>query len=274
MIQAVFEGVNARRNRSTWAALAVMSAGLAATAAVAQNEPSQKEAGYDFFEFMHAEAAVASTRPKTLLKTVSTVSVIDRAMIKAYNFLTVSEAVSVVAGLYMTRTTFMNTVPAGRGVLPAHYANKVLIMINGIPSWLTTTGEGFLDRVHINDVERIEVLKGPSSVLYGSNAFTGAINIVLRRPDAAQEAVRFHGELAAPMAVSAGGNYQSSAGERAFFVAANASAERGHQVSFTDETGVSGNVADLRYPKGGNFTLASSYRGHSFLFNGYQDEFM
>lgn len=259
---------------SRGAAPAVLSALIAAAPVAAQRPPSEEGGGYDFFKFMQAEAAVASTRPEALLKTVSTVSIIDRSMIEAYNFLTVSEAVSAVAGLYMTRTTFMNTVPAGRGVLPSHYANKVLVMINGIPSWLSTTGEGFLDRVHINDVERIEVLKGPSSVLYGSNAFSGAINVVLRHAPPGGERVRAHAELAEPRAVQAGGNYHSSGDDRSFFVAANASAERGRGVSFTDETGVSGNVPDLRYPKGGNVTLASSYRGHSFLFNGYQDEFM
>lgn len=272
IMEPVLKGVSVRQKWSNRVALAVM-AGIAGTSVLAANPPSTKEAEYDFFKFMQTEAAVASTRPETLLKAISTVSVVDREMIEAYNFLTVSEAVSVVAGLYMTRTTFMNTVPAGRGVLPSHYANKVLIMINGIPSWLTTTGEGFLDRVHIHDVERIEVLKGPASVLYGSNAFSGAINIVLRRSKGAGESVRLHGELAVPKAIQAGGNYGSSSYGRSFFVSANASAEQGRNVPFTDETGVSGTVSDLRYPKGGNFTLASSYRGHSVLFNAYQDEF-
>jgi outer membrane receptor protein involved in Fe transport len=258
---------------SRQAAFAVLSAVLAATSSVAQNRSAEGGADYDFFKFMQAEAAVASTRPEPLLKTVSTVSIIDRRMIKAYNFLTVSEAVSTAAGLYMTRTTFMNTVPAGRGVLPSHYANKVLIMINGIPSWLSTTGEGFLERVHINDVERIEVLKGPSSVLYGSNAFSGAINIVLRQVRDSRESLRAHGEFAVPRAVSAGGNYHAPGDGRSLFIAANASAERGRPVSFTDELGVSRDVSDLRYPNGGNLTLAASCRSHSFLFNGYQDEF-
>jgi outer membrane cobalamin receptor len=258
---------------SRGAALVALSASFAAAAAAAAAPPNGGGADYDFFKFMQTEAAVASTRPESLLRTVSTVSVIDRRTIEAYDFLTVSEAVSTVAGLYMTRTTFMNTVPAGRGVLPSHYANKILIMIDGVPSWLSTTGEGFLDRVNINDVERIEVLKGPSSVLYGSNAFSGAINIVLRQARGGQQTSRFHGELAVPGAVSAGGSHQTAGEDRSFFVAANASSERGRPVSFTDETGVSRDVADLRYPKGGNFTLSSSYGAHSILFNAYQDEF-
>jgi outer membrane cobalamin receptor len=36
------------------------------------------------------------------------------------------------------------------------------------------------DRINIHPVERIEVLKGPASVLYGSNACSGAVNIVLK----------------------------------------------------------------------------------------------
>ena len=101
------------------------------------------------------------------------------------------------AGIQVYRTAFKQQVATVRGVLQDHYANKVLVMINNVPSWHAVTGEGNLDRVSIHDVERIEVLRGPASVTYGSQAYVGAINLIfsaakqcVRRRRAAAPAIR------------------------------------------------------------------------------------
>ncbi len=151
----------------------------AARPALAQEDSSE------FWGFMSEEAknlTVASDKPETVFNSVSNITVIDRAMIEAYNFASVSEALEAVPGLTVLRTYLMHNIPTIRGALQEHYANKVLVMINNVPMWNAVTGEGDLDRVGIDSVERIEVLLGPASVIYGSNALTGAINIVLRKP--------------------------------------------------------------------------------------------
>lgn len=144
---------------------------------------SAVEAPEDFWSFMSEEASnltVASPIPESVFDSVSNVKVIGRADIERYNFGSVSEALQTVAGLSVLRTYLMHNIPTVRGALQEHYANKVLVMVNNVPMWNAVTGEGDLDRVNINSVERIEVLLGPASVLYGSNALTGVINIVLR----------------------------------------------------------------------------------------------
>lgn len=159
--------------------IGVLAALLAPGPAAAQDESSE------FWSFMAEEAkslTVASDTPETVFNSVSNVSVIDRSMIEAYNFASVSDALQAVPGMMVLRTYLMHNIPTMRGALQEHYADKVLVMINNVPMWNAVTGEGDLDRVGIDAVERIEVLLGPASVLYGSNALTGAINIVLRRP--------------------------------------------------------------------------------------------
>src|SRR5687768_9811427 len=109
---------------------------------------------------------------------------IDRAMLERWQITSVSEALRLAAGFDTVRTYFKQDVATARGILQEHYANDVLLMIDGIPTWLASTGEGNLDRIDVGEIERIEVIRGPASVRFGTNAYAGAINIVLRHPDA------------------------------------------------------------------------------------------
>src|SRR6056297_1078871 len=56
-----------------------------------------------------------------------------------------------------------------------------LIMIDGNPVIGRTTGTLDLTRISVRDVEQIEIVKGPSSALWGSDALAGVINIITRR---------------------------------------------------------------------------------------------
>ena len=58
--------------------------------------------------------------------------------------------------------------------------NKVLFMIDGMPQWAGIFGHSLPDTYVANGVERIEVVKGPSSLLYGSSAMGGSVNIITR----------------------------------------------------------------------------------------------
>lgn len=58
--------------------------------------------------------------------------------------------------------------------------NKVLFMIDGQPQWAGVFGHALPDTYVANGVERIEIVKGPSSLLYGSNAMGGSVNIITK----------------------------------------------------------------------------------------------
>ena len=59
--------------------------------------------------------------------------------------------------------------------------NKVLFLIDGQPQWAGIFGHSLPDTYVTNDVERVEVVSGPSSLLYGSGAMGGSVNLVTRR---------------------------------------------------------------------------------------------
>lgn len=59
--------------------------------------------------------------------------------------------------------------------------NKVLMLFDGQPQWAGIFGHALPDTYVASDVERVEVIRGPGSLLYGSNAMGGVVNIITRR---------------------------------------------------------------------------------------------
>ncbi len=155
----------------------------------AQESPEEQEMLQRFLRLMETKIQVASHRDTTVLSSPSVVTVVDRETLQQYGIRTVAEAVALVPGMASWRTAFFRDVLTSRGVLEEHYSNRILFLIEGTPVWEASTGAVIPSRIPIEDVERIEVLKGPASVLYGSNAYAGAINVVLRRPAASEGAV-------------------------------------------------------------------------------------
>jgi len=90
-----------------------------------------------------------------------------------------------VPGLFVTQkgiTGFgVNTGSAGtvniRGV---GQGNKVLMLFDGQPQWAGIFGHSLPDTYVASDIEKVEVIRGPGSLLYGSNAMGGVVNIITR----------------------------------------------------------------------------------------------
>lgn len=59
--------------------------------------------------------------------------------------------------------------------------NSVLFMIDGMPTWAGFYGHANPDTYSINGVEKVEIVKGPSSLLYGSGAMGGSVNIITKK---------------------------------------------------------------------------------------------
>lgn len=58
--------------------------------------------------------------------------------------------------------------------------NKVLFMIDGQPQWASIFGHALPDTYTSSEVAKVEVVRGPSSMLYGSNAMGGSVNIITK----------------------------------------------------------------------------------------------
>ncbi len=229
-----------------------------------EDADTESFAGLSIEDLMKINISVASLSEESILDTPSMVTIIDRQMIQEYNFQSVAEALNLVTGMSVLRTYLKRDLPTARGVLQDHYANKVLLLINGIPTWMAVTGEGALQRIDIHDVERIEVLKGPASVLYGTNAYSGAVNIVLRDSLETRPGVQMG--IAENLGFRAGGHYVGDIGVK-LFLSANAVEDIGQDFDFVDEGGNTG-IVD-QYVNTRNFTGQITSKHHSALINAY-----
>src|SRR5512141_1447339 len=90
-------------------------------------------------DLMGLKVQVGSLEGSDLLSAPSIVTVIDAATIREFNLQSVAEAVNLVAGFSVLRTHLKRDLPTGRGLIQDHYANKVLVLINGVPTWMSVT---------------------------------------------------------------------------------------------------------------------------------------
>jgi len=129
------------------------------------------------------EVTAASRATETVEDAPSSVSIVRSEELRQMGYPTIAEALRGVRGVFVSDDRSYPTVGfRGFGRL-GDYGNRVLVLLDGQPTnddWLGSSYVGYDARTDLEDIERIEVVRGPGSVLYGTNAFSGVINLVTR----------------------------------------------------------------------------------------------
>src|SRR5688572_3412901 len=115
-----------------------------------------------------------------------TTEVIDRQRLTESGVQTAAEALALRPGLWLERGIAGTMGISIQGLGPQYS----MILVDGARQIGRTDGVIDLDRFGVEDIEQIEIVRGPSSVLYGSDALGGVVNLVSRRP---REGVAFDG---------------------------------------------------------------------------------
>ncbi len=121
----------------------------------------------------------AGRTPQSNVDTLASVTVIDRAEIERRQASSVQEALRGVPGL-----AFSNNGGLGKAssvFLRGTESDHVLVLIDGIRVGSATLGTTSFQDIPIDQVERIEVVRGPRSSLYGADAIGGVIQIFTRK---------------------------------------------------------------------------------------------
>ena len=154
--------------------LSLAFAGCLSAASAALADEKQEE--------LETIVVTASRIPVPIAEVASSVTVIERQHIVDRQSVFISDLLRDVPGVAVSRQGPAGTVTEVR--IRGAEANQVMVLIDGIkandPAFTDTFS--FTDLTSF-DVERVEVVRGPQSALWGSDAMAGVINVITRRPE-------------------------------------------------------------------------------------------
>jgi iron complex outermembrane receptor protein len=143
-------------------------------------------------DLMNVKVISASKKAESAFDAPLSIGSISRDEIKKAGSTSIMEALRLVPGVIVREVTAGNYEVSLRGMdnlpylapLSAVTNSITLVMIDNRPVYNYFNGGTFWETlpVDLNDVEKIEVVRGPSSALYGPNAAAGVINIITRKP--------------------------------------------------------------------------------------------
>ncbi|QDU58621.1 TonB-dependent receptor plug domain-containing protein [Aeoliella mucimassa] len=130
---------------------------------------------------MDTEVSIATRTAQPISQTAAAVFVITNEMITRSGARNIPEALRLAPGVHVARSNSHTWAISIRG-FSTQYANKLLVQIDGRAIYTPIFGGTFWDQqlVPMHDIERIEVIRGPGSSVWGANATNGVINIVTK----------------------------------------------------------------------------------------------
>jgi len=132
-------------------------------------------------DLMNVTIETATRRPTPIRKAPAIATVITAKEIRNMGARNLIDVLERIPGFGITRTNYSVYSIEIRG-LKSTRNSKVKLMVDGHTLYLPSIGDpawGF-EAISLDNVERIEVIRGPGSALYGANAFTGIINVVTK----------------------------------------------------------------------------------------------
>jgi len=132
-------------------------------------------------ELMNVEVTSVSKKAESKNDTAAAITVITSEDIRRGGFTSIPEALRVVPGVQVSRIDASRWAISIRG-FRQEFSNKLLVLIDGRPVYTPLFG-GVIwaeQNVPMQDIDRIEVIRGPGGAIWGANAVNGVINIMTR----------------------------------------------------------------------------------------------
>jgi outer membrane receptor for ferrienterochelin and colicin len=157
---------------------------LAATPVCASDLSIHDLLSLDIETLSQVQVYSASKKNENISEAPSIVSVVTADEIARYGGLNLYDVFNRVPSLQVLGSTAdPNNAFTLRAATNQHYTNRVLMLIDGRPvrdGYAGSLNFSLFLEFPVSIVEQIEIIRGPGSVLYGTNAFSGVINIVTR----------------------------------------------------------------------------------------------
>jgi iron complex outermembrane receptor protein len=156
--------------------------------ALAQNLPDVTAMSVE--DLMNVQVTSVSKRSQKLADAAAAIFVITQEDIRRSGANSIPEALRMVPGVQVARIDENKWAISARG-FNGRFANKLLVLIDG-RSVYTPLFSGVywnIQDVMLEDVDRIEVIRGPGATLWGANAVNGVINIITKASKSTQSAL-------------------------------------------------------------------------------------
>jgi outer membrane receptor for ferrienterochelin and colicins len=160
---------------------------LAAWMAAAPGTAQESVSGLELEQLLRLKVVTASKVEEQIRDAPGVISVVTREEIEAFGAVSLVDILDRIASFQLISShLWVQAKSVVRGNLITHADNQILVLINGRPfrdalesnsNWVLYTA------FPVDLIDRIEVVRGPGSVLYGSNALSGVINIITQHPE-------------------------------------------------------------------------------------------
>jgi iron complex outermembrane receptor protein len=209
-------------------------------------------------ELMQVEVVSAGKKEQRVFEAPASVYVISRDEIERSGLTSVPDLLRLAPGLTVSRIDGSKWSVSVRG-FAGRFANKLLVMIDGRSLYSRMFSGVFWDAIDVpvDEIERIEVIRGPGASLWGSNAVNGVINILTRSAGATSgTSVTTSGGLSDRWSAGASHSRPTSAGAVRVF---------GHASEHKGWGGVRSIAEDWRHLSGGLRFERGAIDGPSFI---------
>ncbi|MBN2201028.1 TonB-dependent receptor [bacterium] len=161
----------------------ITAATLISSAVMGQGQPRDLTE-LDLEELMSIDITLASRRAETMLETAAAVEVITAEDLHRSGATTIAEALRLVPGMVVARVDANKWAINSRGFNNL-FANKLLVMVDGRSVYSPIFSGTFWEAQDclFEDIDRIEVIRGPGAALWGANAVNGIIHVITRKAD-------------------------------------------------------------------------------------------
>lgn len=152
---------------------------------IQENEDLELEFKLNPTTFTADDVVITATKTENYIQNIPTrINLISSRQIEAIPAQTTDDLLALVPGINISRSfgIFSHSSTVTMRGLNGQEQGRVLVMIDGIPTNKSDGGSVNWNLLNSDQIERIEVVKGPGSSLYGGNAMGGAINIITKKP--------------------------------------------------------------------------------------------
>lgn len=169
--------------KTVWCVLlwGVLTPGLVAQSAESHARVAPKLAGASLEELLDIEVTSVSRKEQALSKTGAAVFVIGQEDIRRSGASNIPDLLRMAPGVEVAQVDANQWAISIRG-FNSVYSNKVLVLIDGRTVYVNNFSGVFWDQISIppENIERIEVIRGPGGTVWGANAVNGVINIITK----------------------------------------------------------------------------------------------